>query len=224
MTRQEAERFVQQRVSVEEKVDGANLGIWMSDAFELRFQNRGKFVTAESGAQWRALDEWARRHSGDLYDLLAPFERDGQTVRRVLFGEWLLARHSVPYARLPDYFLAFDIYEDGHLLSVASRNALLEPTGIAVVRSVAPPGIYTLAELETLVENSFTAYGDEDVHIEGVYLKADEENDAADDGEANARTPTHNVARAKIVRKEFIQAIDKHWSKKDLQKNTIVWT
>lgn len=28
----------------------------------------------------------------------------------VLFGEWLWARHSVAYTKLPAYFVAFDIY------------------------------------------------------------------------------------------------------------------
>ena len=32
------------------------------------------------------------------------------TLNQVLFGEWCLARHSVPYTRLPGYFIAFDIY------------------------------------------------------------------------------------------------------------------
>jgi hypothetical protein len=31
--------------------------------------------------------------------------------RHILFGEWCRAQHSVFYSRLPDYFLAFDIWD-----------------------------------------------------------------------------------------------------------------
>jgi hypothetical protein len=30
---------------------------------------------------------------------------------RILFGEWLAAEHTVCYDNLPDWFLAFDIYD-----------------------------------------------------------------------------------------------------------------
>ena len=31
--------------------------------------------------------------------------------RFILFGEWLYARHSIHYRRLPHYFFEFDIYD-----------------------------------------------------------------------------------------------------------------
>jgi hypothetical protein len=47
----------------------------------------------------------------------------------VLFGEWLWARHSVSYTKLPAYFVAFDIYNkrqgghpnEGLVLALVSR-------------------------------------------------------------------------------------------------------
>jgi hypothetical protein len=112
---------------VEEKIDGANLGVSMADDLSLRFQNRSHFVNAGTAAQWSQLDTWASQNSADLYTLLAPFTADdGVTVvRRVLFGEWMYARHSVAYNKLPAYFVAFDIAENGELLSVERRNELL---------------------------------------------------------------------------------------------------
>ena len=220
----------------------------MTDGFELRFQNRGKFVNRESGSQWRALDEWASRHSSSLYELLAPFERNGRSIRRILFGEWLFAKHSVAYNRLPDYFVAFDIAEDGRLLSVAARNALLADSSFAVVQNVVPRGIYTLQQLIEIVETHRTAYSSDNEPIEGVYLKVDPEpledgeagtdqpsdnsqqhsaqssNDNNDnDDDSNEQSVQFNVERAKLVRKEFIQQIVTHWSKQELVKNTIAW-
>ena len=206
MTAAEREQFLSHEITVEEKVDGANLGVWMTDSFELRFQNRGKMINAQSATQWHALDEWARTHSADLYELLAPRE-DG--TRRILFGEWLLAKHSIEYDALPAYFVAFDIYDSAidSFLSVAARNELLESTMLPVVHCVASSSAHTLEQLLDIIENTTSAYVSEAVPLEGVYLKFDE-------GDVNRE-------RCKLVRKEFIQAIDKHWSKNELVKNRI---
>lgn len=46
----------------------------------------------------------------------------------VLFGEWLWARHSVAYTKLPAYFIAFDIYNKrkGRFVSARERDRRLE--------------------------------------------------------------------------------------------------
>jgi hypothetical protein len=211
-TKGELADFLKHAVTVEEKIDGANLGVSMSDQFELRFQNRAHFVNSGSAAQWSGLDAWSAQFSADLYTLLAPFQRaDGTPVRRILFGEWMMARHSVAYDKLPGYFIAFDIAEvdnegNGELLSVARRNELLAETAIPVIAAVGE-GVFTLDQLLALLKNTTSHYGDE--LIEGVYLKAD-------DGD-------RNVSRGKIVRADFIQNIVTHWSKKELVKNKIQW-
>ena len=55
--------------------------------------------------------------------------------RFILFGEWLYARHSVHYRRLPHYFFEFDIYDkrEGAFLDLATRLGMLEGTGILTV-------------------------------------------------------------------------------------------
>jgi atypical dual specificity phosphatase len=150
MTKEELAEFLSQStpLTVEEKIDGANLGVSMADDFSLRFQNRSHFVNATTAAQWSQLDAWASQNSADLYTLLAPFTNDdGAIVRRVLFGEWMYARHSVAYNKLPAYFVAFDIAENGELLSVQRRNELLAETAIPVIARVAEPASYTLEQL-----------------------------------------------------------------------------
>ena len=70
LSKKECEAFTKHAVVIEEKIDGANLGIWMTENFELRFQNRSKFVTSASATQWQQLDVWAKEHSSSLYNLL----------------------------------------------------------------------------------------------------------------------------------------------------------
>ena len=113
-----------------------------------------------------------------------------------------------------------------------------------------PRAVYTLEELVELVETTESAYADAGTPLEGVYLKVDEDdnnnnttthtnndnnnnqngtndansnNDDDGDGIGVDFQPTFNLSRAKLVRKEFIQAITTHWSKHDMVKNTIAW-
>ena len=71
-------------------------------SYEICFQNRSHYVTTESASQWKTLDLWKRQHQEALYSFLTP--------DLVLFGEWCYSKHSIHYTRLPDYFLAFDMY------------------------------------------------------------------------------------------------------------------
>ena len=118
-------------VSLEEKVDGANLGISLGKDMQLMVQNRSHFVNSKSHAQFSTLDTWLGENSATLYELL-------ESGDLVLFGEWLYAKHSIHYTRLPGYFVAFDLYDKsvGKFFSWRERNRRLEGTGIPVVRQI----------------------------------------------------------------------------------------
>lgn len=123
-----------QKVAIEEKVDGANIGISMDpQTFEFRVQNRSHFVNSKTHRQFGPLDSWLSQNSAGLYQVLG-----SEPGRFVLFGEWLYAKHSIAYTRLPDYFLAFDLYDrtEGQFLSWRERNRRLEGTGIHTVRLI----------------------------------------------------------------------------------------
>ena len=137
MDASEEKRFYSTRqqqilVAVEEKVDGANLGISIGSDMKVYVQNRSHYVNSKTHRQFSALDSWLAEHSSSLYDVLEP-------GRHVLFGEWLYAKHSIHYKELPGYFLAFDIYDKktNQFYSWRERNRLLESsTNIPTVRLV----------------------------------------------------------------------------------------
>ena len=115
-----------------------------------------------------------------------------------LFGNiinWL--KHSIYYDHLPDYFIAFDVFDtkEQKFFSVQRRNALLKKTNVAIVPKIG----YGRFDLDYLLAMEFTSsYGDET--SEGIYLRRDSEK--------------WLECRAKIVRANFSQSIGVHWSKK----------
>ena len=120
-------------VVITEKVDGANMGFSLSADRELLVQNRSHYVTSTAHAQFRPLYTWIETHREGLYNIL---DRDDTFPERyILYGEWVVATHSIPYSRLTDRFLAFDLY-DRQTQTWADRDTLerlLEGSNISLV-------------------------------------------------------------------------------------------
>jgi len=106
-------------VVIEEKLDGANAGISLGEDGRIALQSRGhQLVGGGRERHWDLFKRWAAARAGELEALVAG--------GRVLYGEWLFAKHTIFYDRLPHYFMEFDLLEaDGRFLSTAARNAAL---------------------------------------------------------------------------------------------------
>src|SRR5438874_4779289 len=134
---------------VEEKLDGANTGISFDADGRLWLQSRGHFLTG--GAREKHFDlfkRWACAHADALRAAL------GQ--RYVLYGEWLYAKHTVFYDRLPHYFLEFDVLDTdtGAFLSTEERRALLNGIPVASVPVLQTGPCRGLAEVTALIGSS----------------------------------------------------------------------
>lgn len=113
-------------VVVEEKLDGANAGLRFDATGQIRLQSRGHFLGGGPREKhFNLFKQWANG--------VAPALRDRFGERHALYGEWLYARHTIYYDRLPHYLLEFDILDvtTGDFLSTARRRALLE--GLPIV-------------------------------------------------------------------------------------------
>lgn len=197
-TESEREEFLQHEIVVEEKIDGANLGISFGKTGNILLQNRGNYIQLPYVGQWKKLNGWLSLHTDLLFDILGK--------RYLIFGEWCYARHSVYYNKLPDWFLGFDIYdrEMGIFLSVPERNRILSLSDIAKVPEI-KKGRFTLSELTELLSDSKIG----DTPAEGIYLRLDNHS--------------RIERRAKLLRPEFIQSIKRHWSKSGIEKNKLLW-
>lgn len=189
--------FFANPVHVEEKVDGANIGFSLSSAGEIRAQNRGNYIDHTAHKQFQPLRQWIKNHEDSLFEML----HEG----RMLFGEWCYATHTIPYCKLPDWFLAFDIYDlsSGKFLGRDQRHDLLKGTDIAEVPYLGRMRINKQTIVEMLSEQQSKLY---DGPMEGIYLRVD----------SRAGYLLH---RAKVVRPGFIQSIDRHWSRNKFAAN-----
>lgn len=183
-------------VVVEEKLDGANLGISLNPHGGIRFQNRGQYLVPPYSGQFSRLASW-----------LAPLEEalSGKLgANLILFGEWCAARHSLDYTRLPDWFLAFDVYDrkEERFWSTRRRHAMVEELTMSTV-----PFLFTghasLPDLKRLLSHHDSAFADGPP--EGLVVRR-EDNDWL-------------IDRAKLVQSGFTQAITEHWSRRGIEWN-----
>lgn len=198
LQKSEVEIIFEHPISIEEKIDGANLGISFNSSGELQFQNRGSYLLMPFEGQWKQLKNWITYHEDTFFDVLMD--------RYILFGEWCYAKHSIYYNALPDWFIAFDIYDtkDERFLSVQRRNILLSRMEVKAVPLLGY-GMFRVNELSRFFSRS--KYGDE--KCEGIYIRQDQEG--------------YLKYRAKMVRKEFKQNITQHWSNRIIQCNNTTW-
>jgi hypothetical protein len=196
----EASALLEGQVVVEEKLDGANLGFSVGPNGLLRAQNRGQYLLEPHEGQFQRLPDWMSVHGVALAEAL------GEHL--IAFGEWCAARHSLDYPALPDWWLLFDVYDrrKRKFWSTPRRNALAQQLRLAVVPRLAE-GRHSLAMLKDGVEQWNSRY--RDGMLEGVIVRREDEN--------------WLLARGKLVRANFAQAIDSHWRSRRLEWNRVHW-
>ncbi len=196
LSESDRDEFLQHSLVVEEKVDGANLGISFDSEGNVRVQNRGAYLHLPGSGQWKKLGDWLAPQTDTLFEHLSD--------HFILFGEWCYARHSVFYDRLPDWFLGFDIYDKqfDRFLSSERRDALVREMRIAQVPVLAR-GRFAYPEIQKLLSISKLS----DQPAEGLYLRFDQDN--------------WLTQRAKLVRPAFIQAVEQHWSRSAIRPNRL---
>jgi len=185
-------------VIIEEKIDGANLGISLDEQGSIRIQNRGSYLSQPYNGQFTRLNGWLNQHGDTIKNQLSP--------DLVIFGEWCAARHSLDYSNLPDYFLLFDIYDRtvNKFWSVKRRTGWAEKAGLKTV-PILNRGIYTVGSLEKFLTDSKSRY--RAGSVEGIVIRQDEVD--------------WNRSRAKLVRAEFTQTISEHWSNRVMEWNSV---
>jgi ATP-dependent RNA circularization protein (DNA/RNA ligase family) len=192
------DELLARQVVVEEKLDGANLGLSIGPDDRLRAQNRGAYLHLPYAGQFARLSEWLGRNEQCVSEALKP--------GLIVFGEWVAARHSLDYTNLPDWWLVFDVYDRRaqRFWSVQRRNRWARASGLQCVPCLFE-GSATLESLKGILVSQRSKY--RDGPMEGLVVRADETD--------------WSVARAKLVRPDFAQAIADHWRSRPLRWNRL---
>ena len=214
---------------VEEKVDGANCAVSFDENGELLLQSRGHYlIGGVREKHFNLFKQWAAIQQQAFLDVLLD--------RYVMYGEWVYAKHTVFYDRLPHYFLEFDVFDrkTGQYLGTPSRRKLLEPLPIASVPVLKTGTFRSLKELVAFIGHSNyigddhffelekycqsegldvdTAYRETDssLTMEGLYVKHEENGQV--------------VGRYKYVRSAFLQTAlssESHWLARPIIPNRL---
>ncbi len=201
-----------QHAVVEEKLDGANVGISFTEGGELLLQSRGHYLGCGRERHFALFKQWASAHEARLLERLED--------RYIMYGEWLHAKHSVSYDALPHWFCEFDVYDrrDGVFLSTPRRQALLAgspvlsvpvvhqgelPASVKALRALVRPSLAKSARWRQAFEESVDRQGldlalawqqtDKSDLSEGLYVKVENEREV--------------LGRFKWVRPDFVQTI-----------------
>lgn len=194
--------FNSARVSVEEKVDGANVGMSIYDD-QPAIRNHNHIIhkayskrRTPAKMQFSSIWNWWYENRQLFEALDGPFS---------VFGEWCVAQHGMAYDHLPSWFIAHTVYDfeaEKWLDTEVARN-LLESVGFATVPLLHWGPVESYEQLATLA-NSPSQFAPNGLR-EGVYLKV-----------SDGKYITQNF---KMVRPGFEQGA--LWSDEKLTKNKI---
>jgi hypothetical protein len=215
----------------EEKLDGAGSGLFFNRDLDLTLQSRGHILRGGAReAQFNLFKQWGRHFEAEL------LERFEDRYRS--YHEWVFAKHTIFYDRLPHYLHEFDIYDTKERiwLSTPRRHALLEglpmmsvpvigtewPRDGKELASLVGPSVYRSENWRDNLALSAERAG-VDPHqalheagadkpdadlAEGIYIKIEDEEKV--------------LARFKYVRPGFLQAIlesGSHWHDRPIVQN-----
>ena len=214
-------------IVVEEKIDGANTAISFGETGELLLQSRGHYLTGGYRERhYNFLKQWATIHKDAFFQVLG--------TRYILYGEWMYAKHTVFYDRLPHYFLEFDIFDrqEQVFLSTSRRHEMLKSLPVVSVPVLAEGEFSRKEDILVLLGNSrFISDNhtealrrtseklgldvdrqcretDASRTMEGLYIKVEENGQVVD--------------RMKFVRPSFLQTVDSsetHWLDRPIVPN-----
>jgi hypothetical protein len=195
-------------IYIEEKVDAANVGFSILGG-EPVIRNRNYILRKGYGRkntpaklQYAPIWTW-------FYENKYKFEllEEWFGFMPSVYGEWMYARHTIAYNKLPDWFLLFDIFDPirKKFISPERYYEAAEYAGFHTVPMLAwTQRGFSKEDLLRYTTTEWKSKFDDESNIEGVYVKV-------------VDASGHVSKRFKMVRPGFIPGV--HWNKGGLVKN-----
>lgn len=215
---------------VEEKMDGANTAISFDESGNLLLQSRGHYLTGgEREKHFTLFKQWAHTNRELLWKLLSD--------RFIAYGEWLYAKHTIFYNRLPHYWLEFDVFdrEEEVFLSTKRRTELFRNSPIVSVRVLHSGYLQKQSELARL--HGLSCFIGED-HMAQLRNLSESQNLSADRA-IKETDPSNEMEglyikveedeivkqRYKFIRTSFLTSVlasDSHWLNRPIIPNQLI--
>ncbi len=191
----ETNRLLGGNVVITEKCDGANTAI-IKHKGQFRLQKRGSLVDVGEHPQFNMFKAWSQINYEKLNKI---------PDNIVLYGEWMWAKHTIPYDKLPDWFLAFALYNK-ETNSYEHRDDL--------VRLCDDVGLYYVPEV-------YRGFGPNKDQLFDLIPKTATYGSSPAEGVVVWNYKAN--MRGKVVREQFQKAMDEddHWTKGPLIKNKL---
>lgn len=164
----EADVVFKDRVWVEEKIDGASLGITIHDDHPVirnrdHILRKGYEKDTPAKKQFASTWNWFYQNEERLKELLSHGTWS-------VYGEWMVGRHGMAYTSLPDWFIPYDIYDYHHnwFLGPATAHKLFKDHGFT------PPPVLIHDQLESPQDfEELTHHQSEwgEGKVEGIYIR-----------------------------------------------------
>ena len=215
---------------VEEKLDGANSAVSFDEDGNLALQSRGHFLLGGGRERHFALFKtWAAAHAHTFYPVLGH--------RYVMYGEWMYAKHTVFYDRLPHYFMEFDVLdrEAETFLSTEARRSLLTGLPVMPVPVVHEGELTSVDQLNTMVRSTHYKSDNWRNALAKAVVQSNsrpdmveqqtEDSDLAEGLYIKLENGERVQDRFKFVRADFhqaIQASDGHWHDRPILPNALI--
>lgn len=197
------------QIYVEEKIDGASVGIAVIDGSPV-IRNRDNFLRkgymrkrkdTTAKMQFRPIWNWYYEHSElfkTLYGYVGPV---------TVYGEWMLAQHGIYYDSLPSYFIAYDLFchTMKRFLQTSIVRGSLQASGFTVPPLIHAGQVPFYEKLSQWAREK-SAYSSDQLR-EGLYFKVH-----------NPKTDT--LHRFKMVREGFVRG--KLWNNEEFNKNQLL--
>ena len=194
LTKKEVKRLLGAEVILEEKLDGANVGIIRhKNGFKL--QKRGSLVGQSEHDQFGYFHNWANYQN--YYKIMSI------PKRHIVYAELVYIIHHIYYNNLPDYVIVTDVWNGSNYLNRHDKEDFCYNHGLHVCPLI-NRGHFTIDELYYWMPTE-SVFGD---RAEGMVVK-------------RYRKKEH--MRGKIVWPGFMKEIDEgeHWVRKPIKINKL---
>lgn len=189
---------------VQEKIDGSSMGCsWLDNAPILRnrefiLKKGYSKIKTPAKKQFTSAWNWIHKHEKDI-----KFIAEMCYSPICLYGDWMYAEHSLHYDKLPDLFIAYDIWsvEDNAYLSPELVEELLSKTSIQYIK----PYKITFNSIQEIIELS---------EKESLYRNGIREGIVIKHADGRLCTNMYKVVNNKFVRREDFN--------KELKKNNVI--